>query len=119
MATNDEVISLEEAVEALRRSGYLLEDRIDSLLRSQKYFTVPNAAYPDPNTGKSRELDIRAHSIAFRTDRQVYGVMHELLIECVNNPQPVILMEMRTPGVEPGPLAGQDPKADSAPRIEA
>ncbi|MBI3646468.1 MAG: hypothetical protein HY233_10950 [Acidobacteriales bacterium] len=53
-------ISLEETKDALLRSGYLLEHRIEDLLRQKAYYVEANEAYPDPESGKSRELDIYA-----------------------------------------------------------
>lgn len=79
-----------EAEEALRRSGYLLEDRIDTLLRSKAYGTAPNSTFPDPKTGESRELDILGDQwkVEERQDAR-RAVNHLLVIECVNNPQPI------------------------------
>jgi hypothetical protein len=103
--TDVSIISVEEAVGALRRSGYLLEDRIDAFLRSKNYLTTANAAYPDPTTGKSRETDINAFEMFFESQEEaMWGVFHELLIECVNNPQPVAFITKdrkgRSSGVE-------------------
>ena len=53
-------ISLEETKDALLRSGYLLEHRLETLLRQKDYYVETNEAYPDPETAKSRELDIYA-----------------------------------------------------------
>lgn len=69
MANDDDVISIPEAVEALKRSGYLLEDRVDSQLGASDYLTAPSSPYPDPSTSKSRELDIRASRLAISHDR--------------------------------------------------
>ena len=84
-------ISLQEASEALRRSGYLLEARIEHLLTTRRYYVDANDAYPDPATGKSRELDLTA-MYARRVSRDYDFVFNVLLIECVNNPQPLVLL---------------------------
>jgi hypothetical protein len=76
--------------EALSRSGYLLESRLERILESHGYYVDANTAYPDPSTGKSRELDIFAMS-AVRVTKEMDFVFPVLLIECVNNPQPLIL----------------------------
>ncbi len=53
-------ISHDQIRDALKRSGYLLEYRIEQVLGRNGYAAFPNQAYPDPITGKSRELDISA-----------------------------------------------------------
>lgn len=53
-------ITLDEAKVALVRSGYLIEARIEKKLLSARYYVDSNDAYPDPVTGKSRELDLFA-----------------------------------------------------------
>jgi hypothetical protein len=79
--TNDEI----EA--ALHRSGYLLEARIERLLRQRKYNVDANWTYPDRDTGRERELDLRATNLAHA--RPYYTLGAELLVECINNPQPL------------------------------
>lgn len=44
----------------LSRSGYLLESRLETLLRKRDYYVEANSVYPDASTGKSRELDLLA-----------------------------------------------------------
>jgi hypothetical protein len=48
-----DVISLEEAKNALLRSGYLLESRLETELSKKGYYVDANKAYPDPETGKA------------------------------------------------------------------
>ncbi len=64
-------------------------------LNSGGYHVVASEAYPDPATGKSRELDLYAISTRRigSTDGRVWPV---LLVECVNNPQPFVLLTKRT-----------------------
>ncbi len=78
--------------EALLRSGYLLESRVESKLREVWGYVEANATYPDPETGKSREFDV----YAMKTNKAgpddydfLWGV---LLIECINNPQPLVIL---------------------------
>jgi len=94
-ATSD-VITPPEIKDALQRSGYLLESRLDSLLRHMGYLVYANSAYPDPLEKKSREVDIVAHK-AFDALKPVETETHHikqwifpvLMIECLNNLQPV------------------------------
>jgi hypothetical protein len=91
MPTSTGSISRHEAAEALRRSGYLLEARVEHFLATHGYYVDANDAYPDPATGKSRELDLVAMT-ARRVSRDDDFVFNILLIECVNNPQPLVLL---------------------------
>ena len=48
-----------------------------------------NTAYPDPDTGKSRELDLFAITAEQAGPDDYDFIFTVLLIECVNNPQPI------------------------------
>jgi hypothetical protein len=94
-------ISEHEMRQALLRSGYLLEHRIETTLRRQGWYVDASHAYRDADTGKSRELDlyaIRWWEIKTKTkNRRGDRVWVELLIECVNNSQPVAFLTKRDP----------------------
>jgi hypothetical protein len=78
--------------EALKRSGYLLESRVERALRARSLEVVANVPYPDPYTGKSRELDLRAsgfHKCIGDEGDSEDLLWAELLIECVHPPQPI------------------------------
>jgi hypothetical protein len=77
-------ITAQEMDEALKRSGYLLESRIEAYLDNRHYHVQASAPVADPVTGKSRELDLYAIG---ETDFSL-SVHHVMLIECVNNSQP-------------------------------
>lgn len=55
-----EKITVDEMVEALKRSGYLLESEISSALSNAGFFVESNQVILDPITGKSREIDLLA-----------------------------------------------------------
>lgn len=78
--------------DALQRSGYLLEYRVEELLRRCGYMVEANQSYPDPITGKSRELDIAAISAEPLNDAYRDILWPRLLIECVNNTQPMAFL---------------------------
>jgi hypothetical protein len=88
-----------EMREALQRSGYLLEARVEDLLCRHGYLVDANIAYPDPIEGKPRELDARATAVDYLDDRN--AIWTSLLVECSNNNQPVVLM---TKPQQPCPL---------------
>jgi hypothetical protein len=82
-------ITYDEIRDALMRSGYLLEVRVESQLQKQGYCAEANSAYTDPDTGKSRELDISAIG-GRKIGPEAFDWMFPiLLVECVNNPQPM------------------------------
>ncbi len=85
-------ITLAEAKDALLRSGYLLESRVESLLRNAGYYAEANASYQDPSTGKSRELDLSALAARRSGPGESDFLFPVLLVECVNNPQPLGLI---------------------------
>jgi hypothetical protein len=83
------IITKDEIRDALSRSGYLLETRVDSLLKRRGYFVQSNANFEDAETGKSRELDIHALTARNCGDRLDF-LWPVLTIECINNPQPIV-----------------------------
>lgn len=91
-AKQREKITPAEMKDALIRSGYLLESRVESQVREQWGYVETNATYPDPETGKSREFDLFAisgHGCGPDEEDFLFGV---LFIECVNNPQPLAIL---------------------------
>jgi hypothetical protein len=82
-------ISHDQIRDAVGRSGYLLEYRIEQVLARYGYVVEANQAYPDPITGKSRELDISAIRPEAITSDYRNTIWPRLLIECINNPQPI------------------------------
>lgn len=87
--SSQSAITIDEIRDALKRSGYLLEARIESKLLSRGYFAGANSAYLDPDSGKSRELDISAIAAQKAGPEDFDWLFPVLLIECVNNPQPI------------------------------
>ena len=89
-------ISKPEAEDALRRSGYLLETRVEKLLRDHGFKMYSNFSVPDPITGKGRETD-HAAIIAVPvkkpgSDETVAIVSAVVVLECVNNIQPLAFL---------------------------
>jgi len=76
--------------EAVQRSGYLLEQRIAAILTKEWGFVGTNPVFPDPDTGKSREIDMDAISATQIYKKGYNFVFPILLCECVNNSQPLV-----------------------------
>ena len=92
-----EKITRAQMKEAIRRSGYLMEQRIFPLLENNGYYVETNPVYPDPTTGKSREYDFSAIT-AEKLYREDYDFLFTYIIgECVNNSQPIIFFKMESP----------------------
>ncbi len=92
----EDVITVKEMRESVFRSGYLLEQRVESMLQKRGYYVEANAAYPDPITGKSREIDIDATS-SVKISRQDGLIFPRLLCECENNRQPIVFFVKDSP----------------------
>jgi hypothetical protein len=100
MTKPPEAITRQDAKEALLRSGYLLEYRLESFLRANAFYVEASAPVPDPITGVSREMDLYAMT-GSKVQRHPNWAFAVLLIECVNNPQPVAFITKEpTPGAE-------------------
>jgi hypothetical protein len=83
------VISGELAVDALQRSGYLLETRIARALDQFATHLSVNVVFADPETGQPRELDAYCFRAETGSRYEHFTASAHVLIECVNNPQPI------------------------------
>ena len=90
-------ISTEEMKHAIQRSGYLLEQRVEPILTEEGYFVETNPVFPEPETGKSREIDISALS-AVRVYKKGFNfIFPAILCECENNSHPVVFFVKESP----------------------
>ncbi len=85
-----ESISTRQMKDAIQRSGYLLEQRVESVLVEEGYYVETNPVFPDRESGKSREIDIRAGSAREIYKKGGHWIYPTLLCECENNLQPVV-----------------------------
>jgi len=98
--TADEAITLPEMKSALQRSGYLLEDRVERVLRRRGHYTVRNPAFRDPISEKTREIDFIVHMAQrVRSRPKEVWVFPDVFLECQNNNQPVAFFETREPPI--------------------
>lgn len=84
-------ISSQEMTDAIERSGYLLEQRIEPVF-AEFFYTETNRMFFDKDTGKNQELDLIAlSSPTMFNDKDMYHIFQStVLVECENNPQPVV-----------------------------
>jgi hypothetical protein len=80
-------IKTEEILNALKRSGYLIEQRVFPIFGRLGYYLETNCVYEDPELKKSREIDFKASQIL---DDNGVEIQYILFGECKNNPFPII-----------------------------
>lgn len=89
--------SAEEIESALKKTGFLLEQQVAKTLRGRKQGIVEvtlNDAYPDPESGKSREIDVYADFYEFIQRKPEISVQASisLVIECKNSSGPFVII---------------------------
>lgn len=88
-------LSLEVMLQAIMNSGYLMECEIANSLSKDGFFIETNRMLEDPNTGKSREIDLIAEYYD-RNDQRVWEknvcAKIEFIFEIKNNIYPLVLM---------------------------
>jgi hypothetical protein len=90
-------ISKEQIKIALQNSGYLLEDRVNQILKKNNWSTTPNARFKDLKTGIEREVDVVAYKYLEYDYPEMDFINSTLLIECMNNKEPVVFFENLEP----------------------
>jgi hypothetical protein len=88
--TSPVLISHSEMVDAINRSGYLIEQRVEDILSDYDYYVLTNPAYEDTITGKSREYDIFAMASIYLDDDGKNIIFPVIICECMNNYQPIV-----------------------------
>ncbi|SOU86772.1 hypothetical protein TDCHD05_200005 [Tenacibaculum dicentrarchi] len=87
-------ITKSEITKALESSGYLLEDRINKKLNASNWHTIPNSRFIDEKTEIEREIDIVAFkNISENKDNFYDSIDSTLIIECMNNKEPIVFFE--------------------------
>jgi hypothetical protein len=83
----------QEVVAALEQTGFLLEQRVAKCLRDYEFHTEINHAYPDPESGESREIDVLASIFEDIQHGQLDALLAvDLIVECKNTPAPFVLV---------------------------
>ncbi|MBE3122440.1 MAG: hypothetical protein IMZ58_09580, partial [Thermoplasmata archaeon] len=90
-------IPIQEARKSLLRSGYLLEARLENILLKNDYYVQSNYVYPDPESNKPREIDLDAILAIDIKPRKLEYIFLELIIECINNNQPLAFITKEPP----------------------
>jgi len=92
LKVNDNRISTKDMKPAIMKSGYLLEQRVEDVLRQKEYTVQANAALPYSDSEKSGEYDIDATKSVkvFKEKDGINYLTLQLMCECKNNAQPVV-----------------------------
>jgi hypothetical protein len=81
----------QEILEALGRTGFLLEQEVATELQQLGLHVNTGVAFQDPDEGKSREIDVLA--TGFHVNREnMIGVKYEIICECKNTQWPFVLI---------------------------
>jgi hypothetical protein len=82
-----------EIMEALDHTGFILEFKVAQILRAANFHATVNHAYTDPETGKTREIDVKGE-IDRRAAREPAAVTmySTAIIECKNTQNPLVVI---------------------------
>jgi hypothetical protein len=85
--------SSEEIITALGSTGFLLEQRVAQKFRAADYLAIISDAFPDPETGKSREIDVFGVT-EYSLDKGPVTllVVGEVVAECKSSLNPLVVV---------------------------
>lgn len=91
MTTSDKP-TLENIKDAMKESGYLLEQEIATELENLGFKVQTASAFEDEEEGKSREIDIFATNGYYHNDDLKLSIFAGILCECKNNSNPFVFI---------------------------
>ncbi len=91
MCPSGQVPTAAQVIAALEGTGFLLEQRAAQGLRDAGFSVIINDAFPDPETGKSREIDVFG-GMDYEIDAINLAVTARVLVECKNTPNPFVVV---------------------------
>ena len=82
-----------EVLAALDSTGFLFEQRVAQVFADHQFGVIPNHAFEDNETGKSREVDVRAEyeSQIDQGSQTIYTSVNAL-VECKNTTSPFVIL---------------------------
>ena len=87
--------SIQEILNAVKKSGYLMEQEVASVLENDGFIVATNSAFPDTDKEISREVDILARKMVYENDTYNIKVFIELICECKNNQNPFVFISRK------------------------
>jgi hypothetical protein len=106
-----------EVLQAIKRSGYLLEQDVAISLEALGFHVETGAAYQDADEGKSREIDVLAYRSFVHDEKRRFSVVVETICECKNTTNPYVFIG-RKRVVQPAPEGYLAPPEFVFPRRE-
>lgn len=91
----DKKITRLEMISSIENSGYLIEQRVEPLLKKAGFSVHTNDVFKDDETGKTREIDLTA--IGGHVLFEDHMLFPFLIVECENNLQPVVFFRSEAP----------------------
>lgn len=82
----------DDIMAAINSSGYLMEQEVATQLEKLGYHVRTNAAFEDPDEGKSREIDVTAVERVGFDEKAKLAAYIELIVECKNNSNPFVFI---------------------------
>lgn len=89
----------DQIVQALDQTGFLLEQRVYQLFENNGLEAQINVPFSDPDTGKSREIDVVGSEGNFAKSTERIAdpwVWREIIAECKNTTNPFVVVGRRT-----------------------
>lgn len=82
----------EQILNAIKKSGYLFEQEVATIIESQDFHIQTNTAFKDLDEEKSREIDVIAFKRYYHDEDLKISVGIRILCECKNNINPFIFI---------------------------
>ncbi|MCY3680073.1 MAG: hypothetical protein OXH16_01655 [Gemmatimonadetes bacterium] len=82
----------EDIINALKRSGYLMEQEVATQLEALNFQVRTNMAFEDIEEKKSREIDVRAIKRVAHNEEKKLSAFVEIIAECKNSMNPFVFI---------------------------
>lgn len=82
-----------QILQALQSSGFLFEQEVATQLEAHDFHVETSWPYLDPDTKKSREIDLRAIKTVLHDEENRIQILVELLVECKDSSSPLVFLE--------------------------
>ena len=81
-----------DIIDALRQSGYLMEQEVATQLEALAFHVHTNLAFKDIEEEKSREIDVRAIKRVAHNEEKRLSAFVEIIAECKNSTNPFVFI---------------------------
>ena len=81
-----------DIIDALKQSGYLMEQEVATQLESLNFHVWTNWAFEDSDEGKSREIDVRAIKRVAHNEEKKLSAFVEIIVECKKSTNPFVFI---------------------------